>query len=151
MAKRKRKKKTLPPPAPSAYPWRVLAGVAVVLLMAVLALDALGEARTGFQTAPGQADTIGRGRQRFEDLRALLPPRGTVGFLSDAGSNLQSYYLTQYWLAPLVVAPDARHDLVVANFVSLFAIAEAAAANGLTVKQDFHNGVALLVRSPGAR
>ena len=74
---------------------------------------------------------------------------GTVGYLSDIAPEQESvrkYYLTQYFLAPVVVAPDTKRELVVANFESPSAIAALASANGLTVQRDFQNGVALLRR-----
>jgi hypothetical protein len=89
--------------------------------------------------------------QRFASLRAVLPPRGIVGYLSDTGGNqdsLRRYYLTQYSLAPVVVAPDANRELVIANFSSPSAIATLADAQGLSVEKDFGNGVALLKRRP---
>jgi hypothetical protein len=87
--------------------------------------------------------------ERFIGIRAALPTRGMVGYLGDTGGtreNAQAYYLTQYFLAPVVVAPDTAHDLVVANFASSSAIAALAASNGFTVESDFSNGVALLRR-----
>jgi hypothetical protein len=69
--------------------------------------------------------------------------------LSDTSGSKESvrrYYLTQYSLAPVVVAPDANRELVVANFSSASAIVRLAGAQGLTVEKNFGNGVALLRR-----
>jgi hypothetical protein len=70
--------------------------------------------------------------------------------LSDKGDGLEgvrAYYRTQYFLAPLVVAPDINREFVVANVSSPSSLPALAAAHGLTVAQDYGNGVALL-RSP---
>jgi hypothetical protein len=86
---------------------------------------------------------------RFHGIRGLLPPRGVVGYLGDPGDtaeNTKAYYLTQYFLAPVVVAPDLAHDLVVANVGSGIAMSRFAAAHGFIVETDFANGVALLRR-----
>lgn len=128
-----------------AYSWRSKAAVAVVLLMAILSIGTLAGYRTVMQSVG--VDEITRDEQRFNGLRRALPQRGVVGYLSDMGGGregVRSYYRAQYFLAPLVVAPDAARELVVANLSSPFIVAEFAAAHGLTVTQDFGNGVALL-------
>jgi len=116
-----------------------------VLLMATLAVGTLASYRTVMRIAA--TDEIALDEQRFERLRSALPRRGIIGYLSDRGAGrdgVRAYYRTQYYLAPLVVAPDAGRELVVANFSSPFTVAEFAAAHGLSVAQDFGNGVALL-------
>jgi hypothetical protein len=88
---------------------------------------------------------------RFTGIRAILPPRGTIGYLSDTAGQAEStrdYYLTQYFLAPTVIAPDTVHEFVVANFISGSSITAVALSRGLTVERDFSNGVALLRRGP---
>jgi hypothetical protein len=128
-----------------AYPWRAKAAIAVVLLMATLAVGTLAAYRTVTRNAA--TDEIALDEQRFEGLRRALPRRGIIGYFSDSGGGLdgvRAYYRTQYFLAPVVVAPDEGHELVVANFSSPFTVAEFAAAHGLSVAQDFGNGVALL-------
>jgi hypothetical protein len=132
-----------------AYTWRAKAAIAVVLLMATLAVGTLFGYRTVMQSA--DMDEIAVDEQRFDGLRRALPQRGVVGYLSDIGGGregVRAYYRTQYFLAPLVVAPDAGRELVVANCSSSLAIADFAAAHGLKVTQNFGNGVALLRRTP---
>jgi hypothetical protein len=123
---------------------------AVVLSMAVLALGTLLGYRASLDGARPDADHVEAAEQRLAPLRAMLPARGTVGYLSDRDPQTERrrYFLTQYALAPVVVAPDARRELVVANCASPAALAPLAAANRLTVVRDFQNGVALLRRDP---
>jgi len=135
--------------SPGSYPWRARAGIAIILLMSALAVCTLAS----YYSLPKRDDTDPRGiiidEDRFAGIRAVLPTRGTIGYLSDTGGkrqNPRAYYLTQYFLAPVVVAPDTAHELVVANFASPSAIATLAAANGFRVERDFSNGVALLRR-----
>ena len=127
------------------YPWRAKAGIGLVLLMAVLAMGTLAGYRAVLQKQPA----VVIDEQRFTELRTLLPARGIVGYLSDTSGSQESvrrYYLTQYSLAPVVVAPDANRELVVANFSSASSIVRLADAQGLTVEKNFGNGVALLRR-----
>ena len=122
---------------------------AVILLMSTFAVCTLAGYFSLVNRDLRVPEAIVMDEARFTGIRALLPARGTIGYLSDTGGierNPKAYYLTQYYLAPLVVAADPDHDLVIANFASPSAIATLAAANGLTVKHDFPNGVALLGR-----
>ena len=131
------------------YTGRARAGIAVILLMSSLAVCTLASYYSRVNRDSRDPDGIVMDEERFTGIRAALPPRGTVGYLSDAGGkseNVRAYYLTQYFLAPVVVAPDTAHELVVANFASRSAIARLAASNGFTVESDFSNGVALLRR-----
>jgi hypothetical protein len=133
----------------TGYPGRARAGIAIILLMSALAVCTLAS-----YYAVASRDTqipagIVMDEDRFTGIRAMLPPRGTVGYLSDAGGrqeNPKAYFLTQYFLAPVVIAPDTAHELVVANFASGSAIATLAASHGLSIEKDFSNGVALLRR-----
>ena len=132
------------------YPPRDKAGIAIVLLMAGLAAGTLAGYRSVLRQETDRSDLITLDSQRFEGLRAILGPRGLVGYLDDTGGrpgSPRAYYLTQYSLAPVVVAADAAHELVVANFSTASSIHAVAAANGLTVVHDFNNGVALLKRT----
>jgi hypothetical protein len=134
---------------PRASPWRVRASVAIVLFMSALALCTLASYFCLLIQQNRDPGGILMDEDRFAGIRAILPPRGTVGYLSDTGSidrNARAYYLTQYFLAPVVVAPDTAHEIVVANFASRSVIARLAADHNLSIENDFLNGVALLRR-----
>ena len=135
--------------SPGKYTWRARMAVSVILLMSALAVCTLASYCWRVKRDTWVPGGILMNEERFIGIRATLPPRGMVGYLSDTGGkreSAQAYYLTQYFLAPVVVAPDTTHDLVVANFASRSAIAALAASNGFTVESDFSNGVALLRR-----
>lgn len=131
------------------YAGREQAGIAIILFMSALAVCTLAS------YSLINRDTLDPGaifmdEDRFTGIRKILPPRGTVGYLSDTGGrqeNPKAYFLTQYFLAPVVVAPDTAHELVIANFASRSSIAILAASHGLTVEKNFSNGVALLRRA----
>jgi hypothetical protein len=132
------------------YAGRARTGVAIILFMSALAVWTLAGycAVTARDTAAPHEIVMDEGR--FAGIRALLPLRGTVGYLSDTGGrreNPKAYFLTQYFLAPVVVAPDTAHELVVANFAASSAISAVAASHGLGIEKDFSNGVALLRRT----
>jgi hypothetical protein len=129
---------------------RARGGIAIILLMGVLALLTFASYAAVVVRGGGDATGIAMDANRFRSLREDLPARGVVGYLSDNTGGMEdtrAYYLTQYYLAPVVVARDLAHELVIANFASPAAVAAAAAASDLTVMRDFGNGVALLRRA----
>ena len=133
----------------TGYTGRERAGIAIILLMSALAVCTLIGYSLIMRDTPDPA-AIFMDEDRFTGIRKILPPRGTVGYLSDTGGrqeNPKAYYLTQYFLAPVVVAPDTAHELVVANFASRSSITILAASHGLSVEKDYSNGVALLRRA----
>jgi hypothetical protein len=129
------------------YPWRARTGIALILSMPALAVCTLAS----YVSLPDSNALDVVNAERFREMRSLLPLRGTVGYLGDFGDdpdNTRAYYRTQYFLAPLVVARDQAHDLVIANFAPGSPVARLAAAHGLIVDRDFGNGTALLHRPP---
>jgi hypothetical protein len=129
---------------------RARAGIAIILLMGVFALLTFASYAAVILRGGGTADGIAMDANRFRSLREALPARAVVGYLSDnteAMEGARAYYLTQYYLAPVVVARDPAHELVIANFASPAAVAAATTAHDLTVTRDFGNGVALLRRA----
>ena len=131
------------------YPKRANAATAAILLMSVFAVCTLASFFSLVSGGPGPTAGVVMDENRFAQVRAILPSRGTIGYLSDTdASSVRDYYLTQYFLAPLVVAPDSAHGLVIANFTSHSPMAPAAAANGFIIERDFSNGLGLLRRQP---
>jgi hypothetical protein len=130
---------------------RPRAGIAIILLMGGLALCTLTSYALILARSPAGRSDIDMNAERFGALREMLPARGVVGYLSDASAGFEdtkAYYLTEYYLAPVVVARGDTHELVVANFRSRSEIAAAAEAHGLAIERDFSNGVGLLRRQP---
>lgn len=99
---------------------------------------------------PGAArDGVALADKRCQALKGDLPGRGIVGYVDDGQDDLDStkeYYLTQYALAPVVVARNAERDLVVGNFRRADSGARKAASAGLEVVRDYRNGLFLLRR-----
>ncbi len=95
--------------------------------------------------------------RHFADLKRLLPSHGTVGYINETKhhpSELETagyYYQAQYALAPISVeglAPVAqsRHEYVVGDFRGPVDLDEISATLGVTVVQDFGNGLVLFRR-----
>lgn len=78
----------------------------------------------------------------LKDMRPLLPARGVVGYV-DGGQNtpaeLQDYYLTQYVLAPLVVARSSDENVVIGNFSR----SKSVPPDNLVIVRNFGNGIAI--------
>ncbi|MBN1287357.1 MAG: hypothetical protein JXB47_18295 [Anaerolineae bacterium] len=106
---------------------------------------------------PYEQHEITRVEQRFTRLRALLPPHGRVGFVSDTvRSGLGGQYvltLARYALAPLTVEEGAACCVWVVGYFAAGAVAvdasfdDAATRASLQVVHDFGDGVVLL-RNP---
>ena len=88
---------------------------------------------------------------KLAPARAVLPGRGTVGYVSDSNDEGE-FYLTQYLVVPLVLEKGQRPDLVlVNNHVAQATRAEdgvyrvSRLADGSAV-YDFGNGIKLIDR-----
>lgn len=77
---------------------------------------------------------------RFAEIKAALPARGVVGYVGAPEDSIDSYYLAQYALAPLVVEHSANRPLIVGNFHS----SSPQLPLNLEVLRDFGQGVLLL-------
>jgi hypothetical protein len=96
---------------------------------------------------------------RFELLQQRLPRRGLIGYLGDKSnvfenpSVLREYYIAQYILSPLIIAPTVSFPLVVGNFYDVDSQLRLPKSTGLVLISDFGNGLQLFhgqsVRTPG--
>lgn len=92
---------------------------------------------------------------RYEALRPHLPKHGKVGYATDAppaevlakDEHARDYYLTQYTLAPLVVANGLQHDVIIGNYDSAGS-GQAAQLPGFDKVLEVGNGVVLFRRRP---
>jgi hypothetical protein len=127
-----------------------------VVLLAVIsahsAVWALRETRRTFKA--GTPDFAVAYRQKVIRVKALLPERGTVGYLSDY-SDEGEFYLTQYLLVPLILKKGAAADLVLVNNHVASKTGRPDDAGYSTSEQkdgstvyDFGNGVYLIDRRP---
>ena len=138
-----------------AYSVRAKAGLAVLILFALLT-----EARLLKQTIALDPSQIGRDgltlyEKRFEGLKVMLPPHGVVGYISDVQPDqvlvdadaTAHYYVAQYALSPVVLDNSYEHPLVVGNFHAPLAdSAVISAIRNMTLRKDFGQGVILFSR-----
>ncbi|MGD2153413.1 MAG: hypothetical protein PVG79_09100 [Gemmatimonadales bacterium] len=137
-----------------------------IALAATVCLALAGSAETLYHTAATHRDSriaapaAGAQRTRAEDerlqrLRAHLPGRGVVGYVSGGWSGssfttveaLQDYFLTQYAIAPVIVVRRTDLPIVVGNFPADSTVATTGAMTvraGLVVRRDLGEGVLLL-------
>ena len=126
------------------YVTRIKVGAMSLLALTAL-LNNLSYLRANREVAPKAAvqGEITIYERRFDELKKWLPEHGVVGYVSDetdAIKETESYYLTQYALAPLVVVRGADRPLVVGNFGHGGQVAPVA---NLKIVKDFGNGVVL--------
>jgi hypothetical protein len=96
-------------------------GLAVLLAFAVVSAGARaalswGDWRTGDE---GTRLLRAYDTERYEAVRAALPPGGEVGYVEDEpggeGDDVERHFLTQYALAPAVVVEGPEAPLVLVN------------------------------------
>ena len=102
---------------------RVRGAAALLMLLAMLSFGLLSDLRLFRRAVELRPKVIGgdllsTNERRFDGLRKMLPPHGVVGYISDrqgeAGNDpsfFENYYLTQYSLAPLLVALDEIDEI----------------------------------------
>jgi hypothetical protein len=132
-----------------------------------LALIALfGVTRVLCWDVPGAPPTLDSQVQayteRFAGLRALLPDRGVIGYISDSAAappredeapdehaayQGRWFMLTQYALAPLIVVRDPARPMVICNVSDPQEAPRICQGQGLSLVRDLGNGVALSRRA----
>jgi hypothetical protein len=87
--------------------------------------------------------------KRFDGLRKMLPPFGTVGYISgcqgDGQNCLARFYVAQYAIAPAILVKSTDCQFVVANFDNSAKRPDWNEMN-LTLIEDFRNGVMLFAK-----
>jgi hypothetical protein len=124
-----------------------IAWLVLLLSLVVLNLAALREkiaSSTSYETRITDA--------QLQELRAFLPTRGRVGYISDEvpfsptwkSSSRRRYYRTQYAVAPVVVQAGAAPGLIIGDFRSV----DHHSIAGLDVVHDFGGGLFLFRKRP---
>jgi len=124
--------------------------LAILLLLAINALFTnLSYVRlTRSLAKPGAQDEVSLNEKRFAELRAALPQRGVIGYISDEpdpNEKIKKYYLAQYALAPLIVVNEIDRPLVIGNFSS--PEGELRVSDKLVPFRRFEDGVVLFVQA----
>jgi len=93
------------------------------------------------------SDQVSVYQKRFESLKQALPRRALLGYIGHRDPQARKrYYLTQYALAPLVVANTDTLPVIVGDFPDLDSARLSRKNNGLVLVQEFGNGVQLFQR-----
>ena len=137
---------------------RLTAAVFSLALLFTMSNVTLLLKKVSFQIGPINTHSHSRYQKKFEALKQILPPHGTVGYISDeffwekkdnnVSRNAKGHYrLTRYTLAPLIVANNIDHKLVVGNFHSPIPYNKLQ-EKGLVLIKEFGNGVMLFRKDP---
>ena len=135
---------------------RAAAGTAVLIAGVVVGAGHALYTELGKLGQVGPAgDEITVYQARFDAVRAALPGRGVVGYVSNAPrgtvNEMSRWYVAQYALSPRVLVPgklDAPH--VVVDYGTPAGAREAARAAGLVVVAEAGNGVAVVAPAAGS-
>lgn len=123
-----------------------------VLVVAVLGLLAsLNSCRISTQLAPDPFRISATG-QRFAGALEILPPSGTIGYLSDmplaGNAGTVAYMTARFAVAPRALVPAGKMpaDWAVGNFAHPADFAAIGAQSGFALIHDFGNGVVVYRR-----
>jgi len=135
---------------------RSLGSVLLVAAVSLLSLGRFFSQVADFYPKAPSPDGVTEFNGRFAALRAMLPPRGVIGYMTDADAspsdtNTQAeYHLTQYALAPVVVLFSSDQRFVVGNFHKTVT-AGSLRDRGYKVVREFGNGIVLLENEKAAK
>lgn len=128
---------------------RVLGAILTVAAVSLLSVGRLFVQIADFYPTAPSPDGVTDFDARFAGLRAMLPAKGVIGYLTDPDTppndtNAQAeYHLAQYALAPILVLRSPDQRFVVGNFhraVTTGSLRD----RGFKLVKEFGNGIALL-------
>lgn len=132
-------------------PALIKSGIFIIAALSIISCFQLFTKTGTERISAGPRDQITQYEERFTAIRAALPARGIVGYITEASpeavmayGNLQAeYYLAQYAVAPAVVDNSPRRNIVIGNFHSP-GIPDINSYGKFSVIMDAGNGVFLL-------
>lgn len=137
----------------SSLPFRARVGLATIVVFALVSDGQLLAKALVDYVRTSRPSAVDQYLSRFGDIKTALPARGVVGYIAEprgkelhGGDYYRKFHLAQYALAPLILVDTPDRELVVGNFASG---AHAPQLPGLTLVQDYGNGVMLLRRGGG--
>ncbi|HEU0123278.1 MAG TPA: hypothetical protein VFQ91_22305 [Bryobacteraceae bacterium] len=128
---------------------RALGAVLFVASVSLLSTGRLFWEVADYYPAAPSPDGVTAFDSRFQQLRAMLPPKGIIGYITDPGVSATDvnanaeFYLTQYALAPLIVVNSTTPRYLVGNFHHLTTTGSLR-DKGYRLIKEFGNGIALL-------
>ena len=121
------------------YRWLQI-GAGMILLLTVCLLSQWKMLPAPVQRTPRGTDSISLYVSRFDLLRQVLPKRATICYMASANADGMDYFLTEYALAPVVVANDGDCELWIGNSKNGQPLPQ---HTDLTLLRDFSTGVQL--------
>ena len=136
-----------------SYSFRVKAGIALLVLFGFVSIHS--DLKSLFRFSLTRSDSIYRTVEQIECLRDALPASGVVGLVFDSSGSVdlattervQSFHLTLYALAPLIVEPGFDTRWIVGILEDPSTSGRIATSFGLTLVKDCGNGIVAFVRS----
>ncbi len=128
---------------------RALGSTLIVAAVSLLSVGRLFFQVADFYPKAPSPDGVTEFNQRFAALRTMLPPRGIIGYMTDADAppgdtnTVAEYHLTQYAVAPVLVVNSPDQRFVIGNFHRVVT-AGSLRDRGFKVIREFGNGIALL-------
>jgi hypothetical protein len=125
--------------------------VLAVLLVAGVSFLSIGkffQEISDFYVRRPEVDGVTQFTSRYTPVRALLPEKGVIGYMTDpaaAADELNAtaeLYLVQYALAPVVVVNSTDQRYIVTNFHTMVTTGSMA-DQGFKLVREFGNGVAV--------
>jgi hypothetical protein len=133
---------------------RVLGAILLLAAVSVVSVARLFVQVADFFPKAPPLDGVTEFDSRFHALRAMLPAKGMIGYMTDpetpaADTNAQAeFHLAQYALAPVIVVQSAEQRYVVGNFHKVVT-AGALRDRGFKVIREFGRGIVLLENEKG--
>lgn len=135
------------------FPARIKLGIAVAAALSLWGAIEYFAFENNYEKQARDPYQIGAQTARLEGLRAALPEKAELGYVTDlepdsvAASN--AFNAAVYALAPRLVRPGAARPQVLGNFSHPIDYAAFGASRGLRVERDFGLGVILYRREKG--
>lgn len=134
------------------YPLSVTVGITVAAVVCLWGAVETYAFESAYQEQNRDPYMISAQFGRVGPVASAAPENAVLGYISDAqrGSVADSTLLlsAQYVLAPRLLVRGAAHEWVLGNFTRPADFAAVGRGHGLSVVQDFGNGVVLFRRAP---
>ena len=143
-----------------SYKIRLYVGMALLFAFIIFSFEApFTDFRMIFGKTFRGSNDYGEFLNKALCIKNALPiDRGVVGYvinkngsiplvIGQYGQELQSYYLTQFALTPIIIEDKLSHEYVVANLQDPFNINEVAITLNMSIEKDCGGGMVLFKRN----
>ena len=138
----------------NGYPPRVLIGIAVTAVLAMVGAFDAYDSLAGFSRASPDSFKIGEQHRRLAGVNAALPPETVVGYISDqpfsTPDGQAAFFGVQYALAPRLLVDESdgrKQEWVVGSFLRKPDVAAIEKTHTLQLVKEFGLGIYLFRRA----